>query len=127
MLSRLEAITLMDIEDLMAPAAYADEDILGLITEGSLSGVLASQGAMPADNRDGRQGGQVGVWCGRFIYCGWIIHPQKEGRRHSLWMVLHNCPVCCIDVVPCSYRGLCFQRLYCSMLAASTFQYCLEM
>lgn len=42
----------------MAPAAYGDEDILGLLAGGSLSDALASQGAIPLQRR-GRDGGEV--------------------------------------------------------------------
>lgn len=42
----------------MAPAAYGDEDILGLLAGGSLSDALASQGAIPLERR-GRDGGEV--------------------------------------------------------------------
>jgi hypothetical protein len=55
---RLEAITLMDMEDLMAPAAFGDDDILGLLAGGSLSDALASQGALPIDRRR-RDGAKV--------------------------------------------------------------------
>lgn len=57
---RLEAITLMDMEDLMAPAAFGDDDILGLLAGGSLSDALASQGALPIDRRR-RNGAGVGA------------------------------------------------------------------
>jgi hypothetical protein len=58
-LCRLEAITMMDIEDLMAPAAHGDEDFMGLLAGGSLSDALASQGAIPMGHRT-LAGGEVG-------------------------------------------------------------------
>lgn len=83
----------MDLEDLMAPAAYGDEDILGLLAGGSLSDALASQGAMPLDRRV-MQGGEVRQHCATHscsMQCAncvrllsgqvgvWIAHAQFGG------------------------------------------------
>lgn len=63
----------MDMEDLMAPAAFGDdhEDILGLLAGGgSLSDVLANQGALQGDHRGLRlQGGEVSLLSRTHVRC----------------------------------------------------------
>jgi hypothetical protein len=49
------------MEDLLAPAAYGDDDILGLLAGGSLSDALASQGAVHVDRRRLAGGAEVGL------------------------------------------------------------------
>lgn len=81
----------------MAPAAYGDEDILGLLAAGSLSDALASQGAIPLERR-GRDGGEVRPYMGSIAEtvgaasCGgstapWLLPHLPKGCQMLPWVL----------------------------------------
>jgi hypothetical protein len=75
----LEAITMMDMEDLLAPAALGGDDILGILDGGSLSEALASSGGLLGLGARGARGGAARQEEVRLVVCvvGW-------GRRGAL-------------------------------------------
>lgn len=109
----LEAITMMDMEDLMAPAAFGDEDILGLLAGGSLSDALASQGALPAGRGRVRGGAGEVRAAQELVVCLWA----QTVCLHSTLLVLAH--AVCLQQASCASGTSC-TCLTQSLLAASS-------
>lgn len=111
---RLEAITLTDMEDLLAPAVYGDDDILGLLAGGSLSDALASQGAVPVDRRRLAGGAEVGLGSLRPQGVCQTIFGERLGASQGRRYACSSCEP--LWVAAPSHRPVALQSRVCARL-----------